>query len=413
MVRTVSFELRGKAVTGAVASGLRLRPCHHPTFNRLGLTVLLGLLALILCGFGPPTLLDRDAAPRHRLTVGQLSQIRRARTPPTETSAHSVLVYDVDGERILMSKAIDLSISPASLAKLMTALLVLEDDRLSEQVEVLGEDLVGGAAMGIRGGEVLLVEELLWGLLVASGNDAAMALARHHSGNVEAFVQRMNTRAEDLNLQGTHYANPNGFDAHGQESNASDLLVLVRRLWQYSLFRQIVGTSEMTVASHDLQSTNQLLGSFPGANGVKTGTTLQSGQSLILGVEQDGLQVFAVILGSADRYRDARTVLAAVQRSYNSVALRMPPRPTSLDRVFDSSGRRWTLRPDGDAQSPDQPGAAASDYVMMAQWERQDLQVFRRVRPPPNEIWSAGMEAGVLEWRHGEDVIAWQRLVVR
>ena len=233
MVRTVSFELRGKAVTGAVASGLRLRPCHHPTFNRLGLTVLLGLLALILCGFGPPTLLDRDAAPRHRLTVGQLSQIRRARTPPTETSAHSVLVYDVDGERILMSKAIDLSISPASLAKLMTALLVLEDDRLSEQVEVLGEDLVGGAAMGIRGGEVLLVEELLWGLLVASGNDAAMALARHHSGNVEAFVQRMNTRAEDLNLQGTHYANPNGFDAQGQESNASDLLVLVRRLWHY------------------------------------------------------------------------------------------------------------------------------------------------------------------------------------
>lgn len=373
----------------------------------------MGLLALILCGFGPPTLLDNDAAPRHRLTVGQLSQIRLAHTPPPETSALSVLVYDLDGARILMSKAINLSISPASLAKLMTALLVLEQDRLSEQVAIRNEDLVGGAAMGLSGGEELLVEDLLWGLLIASGNDAAMALARHHSGNVEAFVQRMNTRAEELNLDGTNFVNPNGFDAQGQVSNASDLLELVRLLWQYPLFRQIVGASDMTVASYHLQSTNQLLGTYPGANGVKTGTTLQSGQSLILGVEQNGLQLFAVILGSADRYFDARAVMKAVQRSYSAVPLRLPRRPTALDRLYDSSGRRWVLRPEGEAQSPDQPGVTASDQVMLAHWERQDLQVFRRVRPPPNEIWSAGMEAGVLEWRQGEDVIAWQRLVVR
>lgn len=409
----MTLELRGKVATRTVASGLRLRSLHYSTPNRLGTTLILGLLALFLCGFGPPTLLDRDVAPRHRLTVGQLSQIRLASTPPPETSALSVLVYDLDGERTLMSKAIDLSVSPASLAKLMTALLVLEQDRLAEQVAIRHEDLVGGAAMGVAGGEVLLVEELLWGLLVASGNDAAMALAHHHSGNVEAFVQRMNTRAEELNLHGTHFANPNGFDASGQVSNASDLLVLVRLLWQYPLFQQIVGTSEMTVASHDLQSTNQLLGSFPGANGVKTGTTFQSGQSLILGVEQDGLQLFAVILGSGDRYHDARTVMTAVQRSYRAVPLRLPQRPTALDRLFDSSGRRWTLRPVGDAQSPDQLGAPASAHLMLAQWERHNLQVFRRVRPPSDPIWSEGMEAGVLEWRQGEDVVASQRLVVR
>ena len=413
MVPTVSLELREKAVTWKVAYGLPLPRPRQEASTRLCTACFLGLLALILCGFGPPTLLDSDVAPQHRLTVGQLRQIRRAQAPPPETSALSVLVYDWDGERTLMARAINLSISPASLAKLMTALLVLEQDRLSEQLAIRAEDLVGGAAMGLNGGEVLLVEELLWGLLIASGNDAAMALARHHSGNIEAFVQRMNTRAEELNLHGTHFANPNGFDAKGQVSNASDLFLLVRRLWQYPLFRQIVGTSEITVASHDLQSTNHLLESFPGANGVKTGTTLQSGQSLILGVEQDGLQLFAVILGSADRYSDARIVLAAVQQSYSAVPLRLPHRPTALDRLFDSSGRRWVLRPEGDAQSPDQPGVTASDQVMLAQWERQDLQVFRRVRLPPNESWSAGMEAGVLEWRQGEEVIAWQRLVVR
>ncbi len=400
-------------MTRTVASCLRLLRPSQAASARLCFTFLLGLLALLLCGFGPPTLVDRDVAPRQRLTIGQLSQIRRVQTPPPETTALSVLVYDLNSERILMSRAINLSISPASLAKLMTTLLVLEQDRLSEQVAIQQEDLVGGAAMGLSHGEVLLVEELLWGLLIASGNDAAMALARHHSGHVEAFVQRMNTRAEELNLHGTHFFNPNGFDAKGQVSNAGDLLELVRLLWQYPLFRQIVGTSEMTVASHDLQSTNQLLGSFPGANGVKTGTTLQSGQSLILGVEQNGLQLFAVILGSANRYSDARTVLTAVQHSYSAVPLRLPQRPSALDRLFDSSGRRWVLRPEGDAQSPDQPGVAASNQVMLAQWERQDLRVFRRVSAPANQIWSAGMEAGVLEWRQGEDVIALQRLVVR
>ena len=84
-----------------------------------------------------------------------------------------------------------------------------------------------------------------------------------------------------------------------------------------------------------------------------------------------------------------------------------------MDRLFDTSGRRWTLRPVGDAQSPEQPGAAASAHLLLAQWERQNLQVFRRVRPPPHAVWSEGMEAGVLEWRRGEDVIASQRLVVR
>ena len=349
----------------------------------------------------------------HRLTVGQLSQIQRAQTPPPGTSALSVLVYDLDSGQTLMKREIDLSISPASLAKLMTALLVLEADRLPEQVTIQAEDLVGEAAMGLGGGEVLIVEELLWGLLVASGNDAAMALARHHSGQVDAFVQRMNTRAEELNLHGTRFANPNGFDADGQVSNAQDLLTLVRTLWQYPLFRQIVGVTSMTVASHELQNTNRLLGSYPGMNGVKTGTTFQSGQSLIAGVDRDGHQLFAVILGSADRYYDIQAVLATVESNYVWVPLRLSERPTVLDRVFDASGKRWFLRTEGGTQSPLLSGDAAPADLMLGRWERQELRVFRRVYPPPFEGWSTGMEAGVLEWRRGDAVIATQRLVVR
>ena len=372
-----------------------------------------GLIALFLCGFGPPTMVDRDVAPSKRFTVGQLRQIQRALTPPPETSAVSVLVYDLDSGRELMAKAAHLPVSPASLAKLMTALLVLEQNRLEEQVTIQQQDLVGEAEMGLSEGEVLRVEALLWGLLIPSGNDAAMALARHHSGQVEDFVRHMNLRAGDLGMHRTQFHNPSGFDADGQVSSAQDLLTLVRRLWEYPLFRQIVGTPSATVASHVLQTTNRLLGAYPGVNGVKTGTTLQSGQSLIVGLEQNGHQIFAVVLGSLDRYHDVRLVLQAVQGNYSWVPLYLPGRPTALDRLFDAEGKRWFLRTDGFTFDSTASTAGPLFEALLAGWERQELKVFRRVHSPPSGNWDTGMQAGVLEWRLGDAVIATQRLLVQ
>lgn len=361
-----------------------------------------GLLLLFLCGFGPPTLTDRDAAPQQQLTVGQLRQLQQARTPPAEISARAVLVYDRDAKRELMALAPEQPLPPASLAKLMTALLILEQDRLDEPVTIQPADLVGEATMGLRAGQVLSVRDLLWGLLIPSGNDAAMALARAHSGQVSVFVQRMNLRARELDLRQTQFANPNGFDAEGQVSSARNLLRLVELLWQYPLFRQIVSTTATTVAGHPLRSTNQLLGTYPGANGVKTGTTDLAGQSLIAGVDRDGHQLFAVVLGSADRYADTRAVLAKTGRNYRWRALRLPQRPTPLDRLFDPEGRRWFLQAQGETAD-----------IFLAGWEQQQLRAYRRVRPPPFAQWAAGMEAGVLEWRLGDSVIATQRLVLR
>jgi D-alanyl-D-alanine carboxypeptidase len=358
-------------------------------------------------------MIDRDVAPRQRFTVGQLRQIQRALVPPPETSAVSVLVYDLDSGRELMTKAARLPVSPASLAKLMTALLVFEQNRLEEQVTILQEDLVGEAAMGLSEGEELRVEELLWGLLIPSGNDAAMALARHHSGQVEDFVRHMNLRAGDLGMHRTQFHNPSGFDADGQVSSAQDLLTLVRRLWEYPLFRQIVGTPSATVASHELQTTNRLLGAYPGVNGVKTGTTLQSGQSLIVGLEQNGHQLFAVVLGSLDRYHDVRLVLQAVQGNYSWVPFHLPGRPTALDRLFDAEGKRWFLRTDGFTFDPTASTAGPLFEALLAGWERQELKVFRRVHSPPSGRWDTGMQAGVLEWRLGDTVIATQRLLVQ
>lgn len=393
----------------------RTAPCSLPQRNYPAryfswLFPLYCLIAVFLCGFGPPTIVDRDAAPRQRYTVGQLRQMQLAQRPPPDISAVSVLVYDVESGRELMEKAAHLPVSPASLAKLMTALLVLERDQLSDRVTIRRADLIGEATMGLREGEELSVEELLWGLLIPSGNDAAMALARHHSGQVEVFVEQMNLRAGELGMHDTLFQNPNGFDADGQVSSARDLLTVVKLLWKHSLFREIVGTSATTVANRELQSTNRLLGSYPGANGVKTGTTLLSGQSLIAGVEENGHQIFALVLGSVDRYHDMRQVLQAVQGNYSWVPLRMPERPTALDRLFNAEGDRWYLRADGINVNPEAMDAGPFFEVILAGWERSDLRVFRRLDAPPSGMWTTGMPAGVLEWRLGDALVATQRL---
>ena len=361
----------------------------------------LALLALFLCGFGPPTLLDSDGPNPQRLTVGQLRQMEQAGRPPETVSAQAVLVYGVDADRILIQSNAGVGRAPASLTKLMTALLILEKGGLEQRVVVEREDLVGEATMGLAAGELLTAEELLWGLLIPSGNDAALALARHHSGRVETFVQQMNQRAQALGLAQTNFVNPHGFDADGQISSAQDMLTLTRLLWKFPLFRQIVGTASATVAGHALISTNELLGSYPGANGVKTGTTSAAGQNLIAGIDRNGHQLFVIILGSQERYFDARTLFTAADSRYAWANLGSRPRLTALDRVYDAEQKRWFVRAEGETPA-----------LFLPAWERQRLRIYRRLQLPPPGLWSPGTSAGVLEWRLGEAVVATERLVL-
>lgn len=379
-------------------------PSLPPDAHRQSIRLLAGisaLLALFLCGFGPPTLLDRDGPQPQRLTVGQLRQMETAGRAPASVSAPGVLVYDADADQVLITRNEEVPRAPASLAKLMTALLILEKGGLEQRVFIERDDLVGEATMGLAAGEVLTVQELLYGLLIPSGNDAAFALARHHSGQVHIFVQRMNLRAQELGLTHTFFVNPNGFDAPGQTSSPRDMLILTRILWAYPLFRKIVGTAAIVVAGHPLATTNQLLGSYPGANGVKTGTTTAAGQSLIAGINRQGHQLFVIVLGSQERYADVRALIAAADSSFAWANLFRGPRLTAVDRVFDAEGKRWFVRAEGETNA-----------LFLPIWERQQLRPYRRLQLPPPGLWSVGASAGVLEWRMGERIVATQPLVL-
>jgi serine-type D-Ala-D-Ala carboxypeptidase (penicillin-binding protein 5/6) len=268
-------------------------------------------------------------------------------------------------------------------------------------VVVRGADLVGGATMGLQPGERLTVAELLRGLLIPSGNDAATALARHSAGSVEAFVAQMNQRAAQLGLTQTHFVNPHGLDEPGHLTSATDLLTITRQVLTYPLVQEIVATSEAVVAGHPLRNTNEFLVTDPRVDGVKTGTSDAAGQCLIASFVQNGHRILLIVLGSQDRYTDARALYAHYQTHYQWVTGN-PNQLGLLNRVQDGAGNRWYLRAGG-----------APPTLLLHPWQTDQLTSFRHLRlPPADQPWQAGQDVGVLEWRFGDKIIGRQPLVL-
>ena len=209
----------------------------------------------------------------------------------------------------------DRRLPPASLTKIMTALLVLERGGL-DQVAVVGSAAVAetGTRVGLRFKDRLSVADLLAASLIASANDACHALADQVAGNEQAFVQQMNQRALALGLADTHFANACGHDAVGHYASARDLAALTEQALTHTEFARLVALPTLTIAVVNsgrkivLQSSNALLGRYPGVIGVKTGYTPQGGKCLVALAERDGQRVLLVLLNAPDRWWSASDV---------------------------------------------------------------------------------------------------------
>lgn len=281
---------------------------------RLGLFGLM-LSSLAVCGFGPPRIGDDFAVPDFEVQPAQLRQIESARIPPL--SARAALIVDFASGQVLYQLRPHLRLAPASTTKIMTALLTLEGGSLDTVVTVSPEAAAEvGTSMNLVAGEQLTVHDLLYGLLLPSGNDAALALAEHDAGSVGSFVKRMNDRAKQLGLADTHFVTPDGLDAPGHLMSATDLAHLARfALRSQHLFDDIVDTPHEGIPAapghpaFDLTNLNQLLTTYPGADGVKTGTTPAAGQVLVGSATRRGHRLLMVVMASGDRYVDARLLL--------------------------------------------------------------------------------------------------------
>lgn len=239
-----------------------------------------------------------------------------------EITAESALIMERDSAMIIYAKNIYEPKAMASLTKLMTALLILEDSDLWA-VATTPEyaTTVEGARMKLLPGENIYVKSLFTALLVRSGNDAAITLANFHSDSEMKFVEAMNDRARSLGLQNTQFKNAHGLDEVGHYSTAFDLAILANYLLDYQLIRDTVQIRKTTVYDitgeheHELTSTNELLWSpFP-VYGLKTGTTDEAGQCLIVYSKIDGQEYIIVILGSEDRFLDAKALIWSIRES--------------------------------------------------------------------------------------------------
>lgn len=239
-------------------------------------------------------------------------------------NAAALYLVELQSGRVLIEEHATRRLPPASLTKIMTALIALESASLQEVVKIDGRAVVHHSSYHFVAGEEFLMRDLLTAMLVASANDACEAIAWHIGGDDKRFVARMNERARTLGLENTHFANPCGFDAPGQYSTAADLAKLTAEALQQPIFSMMVRTLSRDIASVDgtrrvsLFSTNQLLAD-PDVTGVKTGYTSKAGRCLIASMFKDGQRLLLVGLNLMDQWDQASRLLR-----YGQAVLRGP-----------------------------------------------------------------------------------------
>ncbi len=220
-------------------------------------------------------------------------------------SARSAILLDGRTGRVLYQRDADKRSLIASTTKIMTALVVCQHCNVLDRMRIPKEAVgIEGSSMYLREGEVLTVQELLYGLMLSSGNDAAVALAIYCGGTVEGFAELMNDKARSLGLDGTHFVNPNGLDAPGHYSTARDLATLSAYAMQNPIFARTVSTKSVKVGQRYLTNHNKLLWRVDGANGVKTGYTKAAGRILVSGALRQGRQLIAVTINAPSDWND-------------------------------------------------------------------------------------------------------------
>ena len=227
-------------------------------------------------------------------------------------SARKACVLDAVSGRVLYEKDPDSQSLIASTTKIMTALLVCEQCNVLDRMRIPKEAVgIEGSSMYLQEGEVLTIQELLYGLMLRSGNDAAVALAIYCGGTVEGFAELMNDKARNLGLRNTHFENPNGLDSPGHYSTARDLAVLASYAMENPIFRKTVSTKSLKMGQRCLTNHNKLLWRVEGADGVKTGYTRAAGRILVSSATRNNRRILAVSIDAPDDWNDHASLLEA------------------------------------------------------------------------------------------------------
>lgn len=273
-------------------------------------------------------LTDPQAYSLHTLAAQFLrpEPVRDVLYPDPEITSATAIVVDLDTGKTLFSKNPDEQMAMASITKIMTALIVLDSKTNLDEIFTVPEEAtkVPGSRMYLVANEKMTIDNLLRGALIESANDAAYTLAIGTFGAPEQFVVTMNAYASALELTNTHFTNVWGADEKGHYASARDLAKLTGLALKNETFRNIVTIQKTTVTDvygklqHNLSNTNKLIGKFPNIVGVKTGTTDNAGESLVVAAKGESNQtIIVVLLNSPDRFTEGKTILDWALKAYN------------------------------------------------------------------------------------------------
>ncbi len=248
---------------------------------------------------------------------------------PVDCSASSAVLYEPSSGRVLYEKNAHVSRPMASTTKLMTALLAAETYAPQDTLVATAEALaVEGSSMGLLAGDHIACEDLLYGLLLSSGNDAANVFALSMAGSYEMFADKMNARASEIGMTETHFVTPSGLDAEGHGASAYDMALLAATVLENERLAAICATKHktITVNGRDIALTNhnRLLSMVEGCVGMKTGYTSQSGRCLVSAATRNGVTLIAVTLDCSDDWETHRVLLEEGFALVKSVTLSFP-----------------------------------------------------------------------------------------
>lgn len=241
--------------------------------------------------------------------------------PGPDVTATGIVVLDIDSDVYLYKRNADELLSPASTTKILTALVSLDSYNLDDVVTVKTV-MNDGSVIGLVPGERMTVENLLFGALIQSGNDAAYALAEHYPGGVDKFVEAMNKKAKELHLDHSTFTNPVGYDDPNHKMTPTDLSRLGEVALENNVIAKMVAIPQITISDvthtyyHPLKNVNELLGKIPGVAGIKTGWTEEAGENLMTLMDRDGHRIIIVVLKSQDRFGDTEKLINWVFGNY-------------------------------------------------------------------------------------------------
>lgn len=281
------------------------------------------ILFMILCIFISNTVHADDPIEEEEYKIEDIIEASNSPKEEPILNARAAVIYNRRTNEILWGKKENERRPMASTTKIMTAIVVLENGNLKDIVQVSKKAAgTGGSRLGLKANDKVSVQDLLYGLLLVSGNDSAVALAEYIAGSVEGFANKMNEKAQELGLENSHFVSPHGLDMKEHYTTAYELAKLTDYALENKKFAEIVNTKYYTVnlggRTKNLSNTNELLGNLEGVNGVKTGFTNGANRCLVTSVTRNDMSIITVVLGADTKKNRTADSIKLIEYAYQN-----------------------------------------------------------------------------------------------